>query len=417
MTSNDGPISLEQAENVVSEPQTPKIFSSKSKIHKIIGLNRISKEFESKLEFIKCFICGKVLWNPVLDKNCKKLFCLDCITKYTEGHGGNCKCEFPFAPKNPPKTIEKILDDLTLTCENLARNCKNLVKYGELEMHEDTCEFAVIGCDNGGCDNKTILRIEREEHKKICKYEEIKCKLCPAKFKRMDESAHIAKDCPNFEIECKHCNQLYKRSEIPDHEKDCPKQIICCPHCERKAMKENENHDCFHEVTKNLNDIRDEIESTVESTDQKIENAKKEIEESEKREFTTFKDNVSQVCNKIREDTKNDLKEIIAQIDRTNDQKLKPVIEKLEKYNAEVKANIDKIEKLSKDNAQSILAIKAELAKALQEEEGKRVNMASKNEAAINQIRQDYKNEILALSNSLKGLIEAVDKKIPPKTT
>ena len=74
-----------------------------------------------------CDICKKILKNPMMCKNCQKVFCKACIDKRGECPSSNCLgSEFII---NTDK--QAMLKMIIYSC----RNCKEEVKYDDVEKH------------------------------------------------------------------------------------------------------------------------------------------------------------------------------------------------------------------------------------------------------------------------------------------
>ena len=79
------------------------------------------------INLVKCDICQKILKDPMMCKNCQKVFCKSCIEKEKTCLNKNCiQSEFV-------KSIDKkaILNMLKFLCSN----CKEEIKYEDVEMH------------------------------------------------------------------------------------------------------------------------------------------------------------------------------------------------------------------------------------------------------------------------------------------
>ena len=84
---------------------------------------------------MECSICKKILKKPMICLNCQANFCEKCIEKWGEDHS-KCpnNCENPNYKINSDKIA--LLSMLKFKC----RNCKNEIKYNDVQSHLD------LGC-------------------------------------------------------------------------------------------------------------------------------------------------------------------------------------------------------------------------------------------------------------------------------
>ena len=88
---------------------------------------------------IKCFICNKILKDPMMCNNCQKVFCKACIENYPKK---DKKC--PNKCKNPEYKISGDKNAMLSLLKFRCRNCKGEIKYNDVKSHLDSgCETNV----------------------------------------------------------------------------------------------------------------------------------------------------------------------------------------------------------------------------------------------------------------------------------
>ena len=116
--------------------------------------------FKSLME---CFICKKILKNPMICLNCQTNFCKNCIEKWCE--------DFSKCPKNCEEPKYKVNNDKLALLSMLkfkCRNCKNEIKYNEIKSHLD------LGCGKNIEENRLCDVIYKKKKLKKLTSEEIK---------------------------------------------------------------------------------------------------------------------------------------------------------------------------------------------------------------------------------------------------
>ena len=73
---------------------------------------------------LMCNICNKILKEPMMCKNCQKVFCKTCIEKNKK-----CECSGTEFVENQDKYM------MLKMIKYLCRNCKEEVKYDDVEKH------------------------------------------------------------------------------------------------------------------------------------------------------------------------------------------------------------------------------------------------------------------------------------------
>lgn len=76
---------------------------------------------------VKCDICQKILKDPMMCKNCQKVFCKSCIEREKSCPNKNCM-ENEFVESKDKKVMLSML-------KFLCSNCKEEIKYEDVEKH------------------------------------------------------------------------------------------------------------------------------------------------------------------------------------------------------------------------------------------------------------------------------------------
>ncbi|KAN0027242.1 hypothetical protein ACTFIU_009932 [Dictyostelium citrinum] len=158
-------------------------------------------EIDKELE---CMICLLPLEEPVVEPNCRQMFCKCCLTNWSieNGHKGCPYCQQSFNINSvslPPKFVTNTLDSLLVYCST------------------DGCEF------NSNSDkNLLIRRCEYRNHfERICK---VVCIDCNQQFTREQLLSH-SNECLSKSVKCNAsslmCSWVGPIKELQSHESNC----------------------------------------------------------------------------------------------------------------------------------------------------------------------------------------------------
>ena len=130
-----------------------------------------------------CFICKKILKNPVMCSNCQSNFCKKCIENWSDEHS-KCpnNCENSEYKTNQDKMA--LLSILKFKC----KNCKSEVKYNDVKSHVDS------GCGKLERESKLCEIIYKKKKLKKLTSEEVK------KAKEKNEEINYITSKNNFLI-------------------------------------------------------------------------------------------------------------------------------------------------------------------------------------------------------------------------
>lgn len=144
---------------------------------------RPTKYVEEPLPLL-CPVCKKVFSEPIISVICGHTFCRECIEELIKNRmtcplDGNI-CDSGQLVLN--RAILGQLGDLLIYCchglqmvdekmnlyEQDSEGCPEVIRVGEREKHEETCQFAWMECPIGKGLCGALRRKELEEHMEVC---------------------------------------------------------------------------------------------------------------------------------------------------------------------------------------------------------------------------------------------------------
>lgn len=135
--------------------------------HYQIHVNRAIENKLIKLEYICCYLCTNILWQPERCKECQTHFCKFCVrfvllkTKKCP----SCLSEYKEGP--PDKFLmEDLKNELRLKCLYSYNGCGKILTYQNFSQHEKECIYQEIVCEE--CNTK-ILKKNYHTHIVLCK--------------------------------------------------------------------------------------------------------------------------------------------------------------------------------------------------------------------------------------------------------
>ncbi|EGC40479.1 hypothetical protein DICPUDRAFT_73979 [Dictyostelium purpureum] len=233
---------------------------------RIININNIlsGKETDIKEQLI-CKICQSIMMNPVQFCESGHVFCKECLTKWLQKNVNlnsnssmccpTCRQVYYYKPlfieqnnftmnqkyllssnNEIKRKINKIKvhcpyyfknDELKEIEENNDNGCREIIRFGDVANHIETCEYRFITCSsqNNGC--KDLRYKDKDNHYESCPYITLQCSLCNSDHLRKDEEEHLA-ICPNVKVPCKFCSSNIERNHLIVHYTECPDYLIEC---------------------------------------------------------------------------------------------------------------------------------------------------------------------------------------------
>ena len=204
----------------------------------------------------KCPICDGILREPYLTNCCGTSFCRACIDTIQKDLKP-CPistCQNSAFTTMHDKRLEKILGELTVSCENHASGsggCEWKGVLGKMDAHlREECKFVTVSCKHSGCFFRELRR-DISAHEEVCGHRPFRCEHCKeyeSIFDNADEhwraclkypvqcpnkcsdtmsierqllQAHLDNDCPLTRIDCEFsyagCNSKLSRKDLEDH--------------------------------------------------------------------------------------------------------------------------------------------------------------------------------------------------------
>ncbi|XP_028415441.1 E3 ubiquitin-protein ligase NRDP1-like [Dendronephthya gigantea] len=134
-------------------------------------------------EDFRCSICLDVLRNAKLCEAGDHHFCFDCILPHLANSPTCPVCLQLLTPETlqrPQRLLRNYLSELIIRCVYHNRGCREGVQLGNLENHENGCEYRDVTCET--CGLQFIAR-EMATH-------QIYCQLGGAEMQQVDDFMH-----------------------------------------------------------------------------------------------------------------------------------------------------------------------------------------------------------------------------------
>ena len=146
---------------------------------------------------------------------------------------------------------------LKVRCDNLKNGCQWVGELGAIDEHHQTCGYAIVPCQNEGCDCTNLQRRDLNKHtKNECPKRPHKCPHCGEEGQydiqttsHLDVCEMVVVHCPN-----ERCSEPVPRKTLASHRSECDYEPVPCKFarfgCEeqrmRKEMKEHEEDAVCH---------------------------------------------------------------------------------------------------------------------------------------------------------------------------
>ena len=114
-------------------------------------------DFEIRGLSMNCPVCFEVYRDP-RELPCGHIFCCEDLGKIRNGKCPTCKAPFRVDQcKIPSSTFREVYSALEKTCKH--EGCSVALPVGErIDLHEASCEEAIVCCPNPGCSEKMRRR-------------------------------------------------------------------------------------------------------------------------------------------------------------------------------------------------------------------------------------------------------------------
>ena len=120
-----------------------------------------------------CPICDRLVFDSVICKENRCIYCHKCIKKWIDKFGTNAACKFCkkiFIRDNIPKLIKNVLNKIKLKWYNSNEGCKEIISYESFIInHLNSSEFFLFKCVSRSDYEFIGIKSELIEHLKSCK--------------------------------------------------------------------------------------------------------------------------------------------------------------------------------------------------------------------------------------------------------
>ncbi|OWF38676.1 TNF receptor-associated factor 3-like [Mizuhopecten yessoensis] len=184
-------------------------------------------ENEEKIEL--CTACQKTLWNA-FQLPCGHHVCPNGLKRVHEK--GRCMvsdCKTPCSENEifPDACKRREVASLKVECGH--EGCKKIVKWGDLESHEGTCDYRKVQCDH--CrDSVKVCSMQKHKDEK-CEQRRVECpKKCGVWTAAISIENHLKEECLRVTLRCPNeCGiEPLQREKLRNHVNECTLRRIPC---------------------------------------------------------------------------------------------------------------------------------------------------------------------------------------------
>jgi len=184
------------------------------------------------MEDFECPMCQDLFENVVETPCCHRCYCKNCIGSWVEKGKTcpDCRKELKIDDCRPNLPLQRMADNVPITCPNISLGCKDKVTRGTLKEHVNKCDYAEVSCTNSDKCDKMYLK-DRPEHLRRCEYRKAPCSLgCGLNIPLNSVDEHINNTCSHQTIKCNlGCGTSALRKDITAHQAEaCPLATIPC---------------------------------------------------------------------------------------------------------------------------------------------------------------------------------------------
>ena len=149
------------------------------------------------------------------------------------------------------------INALRVKCGNLENGCKWVGELGSLNAHLNTCDYALLPCENNCSYNGYVLRKGKQDHlTNHCPRRQYQCPDCEEIGEHHEMTGTHLETCSQVRVPCPNslCTASIPRCELPLHRSTCQYESVPCKYAEvgckekrrRIDYKEHEENDQFH---------------------------------------------------------------------------------------------------------------------------------------------------------------------------
>lgn len=125
-----------------------------------------------------------------------------------------------------PKILNRMLDDLMVTCPLKDQGCNEQIQRCEVQQHVDKkCAYSEVECPAENC-LLSVLRKDMEKQR--CLHSMLQCEDCNEFFMERDLESHRTLYCEAGRTSCPDCKAQVLLCDIDQHVESCPDAIFPC---------------------------------------------------------------------------------------------------------------------------------------------------------------------------------------------
>ena len=191
------------------------------------SIDRIVEEQRLVGEEVTCSICTDIVEDPV-QTPCQHLFCRECISSWLEVGNSTCPTDREYLTASaliaPPRIIQRLVDSLTVRCENYEFGCSFVTKIDSISK--------LVAHQNGQCRVAKCNGLQKQVdvmRKKIVDHERYIIGLQQRLKERTERISQLQRERDSqavkiTELEIRKDNQeeiiAYQKTKLSDQEKE-----------------------------------------------------------------------------------------------------------------------------------------------------------------------------------------------------
>lgn len=118
------------------------------------------------------------------------------------------------------KEVEKKLVKMEFKCKNHEQGCNEVLKYLEVQEHDENCEFRAVRCQAFSLCRTKVIQREIFKHEAVCPYIEVPCIYCKKQVQRMNIIVHEQEDCVST-FNCDKCGLTVRKEDTKKRPHNC----------------------------------------------------------------------------------------------------------------------------------------------------------------------------------------------------
>jgi hypothetical protein len=134
--------------------------------HYQLHTDRVISNQKVNVDYLSCFLCKNILWQPEKCNDCSTHFCRFCI-RFSLLKSRKCPtCLNEYYPVSPDHYLVEDLNNLQVKCVHTYSGCNKILVYKSMSEHENECIYKEKVCEE--CNTK-ILKKSYHTHIVLCK--------------------------------------------------------------------------------------------------------------------------------------------------------------------------------------------------------------------------------------------------------